>query len=72
MIPKTTRVLMMMVVPGHLLFMLIIHFMEAGHTTISIQFTIVYLLAALIQVNITNVLFNKWKYADKALYVLIS
>jgi solute carrier family 41 len=50
MIPKTTRVLMLMVVPGHLLFMLIIHLFEAGHTTMTIQFTLIYLTAALIQV----------------------
>ena len=54
MVPKTTRVLMAMVVPGHLLFIYAIHFMEAGHTSITLMFTSIYLTAAIIQVLIAQ------------------
>eukprot|EP00095_Tigriopus_kingsejongensis_P009047 snap_masked-scaffold308_size214241-processed-gene-0.0 protein:Tk09047 transcript:snap_masked-scaffold308_size214241-processed-gene-0.0-mRNA-1 annotation:"solute carrier family 41 member 2" len=47
---KSARILMSMVVPGHLVFILCITLLEAGHTQTSPVFFILYLLAALIQV----------------------
>lgn len=47
---RTARVLLMMVIPGHLLFTYGIHFLRAGHTTITPQFLVVYLAAAFVQV----------------------
>lgn len=44
------RVLLMLVVPGHLIFMYMINFLRAGHTTISPMFALVYLSAAGVQV----------------------
>ena len=41
---------MLMVIPGHLIFMYTIHYMEAGHTSITFIFAIAYLTAACIQV----------------------
>lgn len=49
---RTARVLMFMVVPGHLVFMYTIYYMRAGHTSITPIFALVYLTAALIQVAI--------------------
>lgn len=51
--PKTTRVLLAMVVPGHLIFIFVIKFMKAGHTTISFNFILIYNAAAVIQVSIS-------------------
>ena len=48
---RTARVLMLMVIPGHLIFMYTIHYMEAGHTSITFIFSIAYLTAACIQVH---------------------
>ncbi|XP_041349862.1 solute carrier family 41 member 1-like [Gigantopelta aegis] len=49
---KAARVLLLLVVPGHLIFMSVIYSMPAGHTTITASFVGVYLLAALLQVTI--------------------
>jgi len=49
---KTVRVLLAMVVPGHLIFIYSIKFMNAGHTTTSLNFVLIYNTAALIQVRI--------------------
>jgi len=49
---RTTRVLMLMVVPGHLIFVYTIHYMDAGHTSITLMFLSVYLTAAFIQVAV--------------------
>jgi len=46
----TARALIMMVVPGHLIFAYTISYVQAGHTSITIFFLLFYLLAALIQV----------------------
>ncbi|XP_078399236.1 solute carrier family 41 member 1-like [Cetorhinus maximus] len=48
----SARVLFLLVVPGHLLFLLTIHFLQAGHVTVTITFTAFYLIAALIQVGL--------------------
>ena len=50
-IARTVRVLLLMVIPGHLLFVYTIHFLEAGHTPIGPLFLTVYLSAAFIQVK---------------------
>lgn len=48
---RAARVLLLMVVPGHLIFMFMINFLQAGHTTITLRFAAVYLTAAVIQVQ---------------------
>lgn len=47
---KTARVLLLMVVPGHLIFSYTINFVQAGHTSMTSTFLVVYLTAAMIQV----------------------
>ncbi|XP_013400645.1 solute carrier family 41 member 1-like [Lingula anatina] len=66
---RTARVLLGLVVPGHLLFMCAIALVGAGHTTITARFTAVYLLAAVIQVIVLLYLANwmvhfMWKSGD--------
>ncbi|XP_041048053.1 solute carrier family 41 member 1 isoform X5 [Carcharodon carcharias] len=48
----SARVLFLLVVPGHLLFLYTIHFLQAGHVNVTISFTAFYLTAALIQVGL--------------------
>ena len=48
---RTARVLLAMVVPGHLIFMYTISYMNAGHTSITLIFALFYLLAAVMQVR---------------------
>ena len=47
---KTAKVLLLLVVPGHLIFIQGIKLLQAGHTSITLVFLQFYLLAALIQV----------------------
>nr|CAH7745684.1 unnamed protein product [Callosobruchus chinensis] len=47
---RTTRVLMTMVLPGHLIFIYTIDYMKDGDTSLSTWFVIVYLYAAVMQV----------------------
>ncbi|KAJ6611227.1 hypothetical protein lerEdw1_015218 [Lerista edwardsae] len=49
---RSARVLVLLVVPGHLLFLYTIHIFEAGHTRFSFSFVMFYLTAALLQVVI--------------------
>lgn len=49
---KSARVLVILVVPGHLLFLYTIHLLQGGHTTMTPTFIICYLSAALLQVLI--------------------
>ncbi|XP_062871322.1 solute carrier family 41 member 1 [Trichomycterus rosablanca] len=49
---KSARVLFLLVVPGHLVFLFAIGLLQGGHTTITLPFTCCYLCAALIQVGI--------------------
>lgn len=49
---KAARVLLSLVIPGHLIFMFTISYMKAGHTSITITFAGIYLLASLLQVII--------------------
>lgn len=46
----TARMLMLMVVPGHLIFSYTISYLQAGHTSFTPVFMVVYLSAAVIQV----------------------
>uniref|UniRef100_UPI00358DF8F6 solute carrier family 41 member 1 n=1 Tax=Myxine glutinosa TaxID=7769 RepID=UPI00358DF8F6 len=46
----SARVLFLLVVPGHLVFLYAINFMQGGHTTLTPIFIIFYLTAALLQV----------------------
>ncbi|XP_050313728.1 solute carrier family 41 member 1-like [Anthonomus grandis grandis] len=47
---RTTRVLMTLVIPGHLIFIYTIDYMKDGDTSLSSVFVVVYLLAAIMQV----------------------
>ncbi|XP_029457382.1 solute carrier family 41 member 2 isoform X2 [Rhinatrema bivittatum] len=47
---KSAQVLLLLVIPGHLIFLYTIHLMKSGHTTLTPVFIAVYLLAALLQV----------------------
>lgn len=47
---RTTRVLMSLVIPGHIAFVYMINFMKGGETSLSTLFVFVYLCAALLQV----------------------
>ncbi|KAK7132589.1 hypothetical protein R3I93_018968 [Phoxinus phoxinus] len=49
---KSARVLFLLVVPGHLLFLFAINMLQGGHTAITPAFTCCYLSAALLQVGI--------------------
>ncbi|XP_066960485.1 solute carrier family 41 member 1-like isoform X4 [Macrobrachium rosenbergii] len=50
--PRTARVLLLLVVPGHLVFMYTISYLKAGHTSLTPIFVVTYLLAAFLQVSI--------------------
>lgn len=66
----TARMLMLMVVPGHLIFSYTISYLKAGHTSFTSVFMVVYLSAALLQVflllYIAQIMINwMWKnYID--------
>ncbi|XP_066561349.1 solute carrier family 41 member 2 isoform X1 [Amia ocellicauda] len=47
---RSAQVLLLLVVPGHLIFLYTIHLMKSGHTTLTPIFMTVYLAAALLQV----------------------
>ncbi|XP_044307162.1 solute carrier family 41 member 3 isoform X2 [Varanus komodoensis] len=49
---KSARVLILLVVPGHLLFLCTIHLLQGGHTVLTFTFVAFYLMAALMQVGI--------------------
>ena len=51
MTARTTRVLLMMVVPGQLVFMYVIYYTDGGHVSITPFFITGYLIACLLQVN---------------------
>ncbi|XP_076447863.1 solute carrier family 41 member 1-like isoform X2 [Babylonia areolata] len=48
---RAVRVLLMLVIPGHLIFIYTIYHMGAGHTSITILFDLFYLSAALLQIG---------------------
>ncbi|NXU36223.1 S41A3 protein, partial [Drymodes brunneopygia] len=48
---KSARVLFLLVIPGHLVFLYTIHLLQGGHTSLSFTFVMFYLAAALLQVN---------------------
>ncbi|KAI4482449.1 hypothetical protein M0802_013702 [Mischocyttarus mexicanus] len=47
---RTTRVLMAMVIPGHIIFIYLINYMKDGNTSLTPLFVFVYLCAAVLQV----------------------
>lgn len=51
---KSARVLVTLVVPGHLFFLYTIHLLQGGHTAMTPIFIICYLSAALLQVRLTD------------------
>nr|KAF6453840.1 solute carrier family 41 member 2 [Molossus molossus] len=46
---KSAQVLLLLVIPGHLIFLYTIHLMKSGHTSLTVIFIVVYLFAALLQ-----------------------
>ena len=50
--PRTARVLLLLVVPGHLVFMYTISYLKAGHTSLTPIFVVTYLLVAFLQVRL--------------------
>ncbi|XP_038068541.1 solute carrier family 41 member 1-like [Patiria miniata] len=48
---RSSRVLFLMVIPGQLIFLFFISMVKAGHTSITVRVTIMYLTVALIQVG---------------------
>ncbi|XP_054833819.1 solute carrier family 41 member 3 isoform X1 [Eublepharis macularius] len=49
---KSARVLLLLVIPGHLVFLYTIHVLQGGHTSLTFSFVSFYLMAALLQVGI--------------------
>lgn len=49
---KSAQVLLLLVIPGHLIFLYTIHLMKSGHTSLTVVFVVVYLFAAVLQVFI--------------------
>ncbi|KAH0630179.1 hypothetical protein JD844_012886 [Phrynosoma platyrhinos] len=49
---KSARVLILLVIPGHLVFLYTIHIFQAGHTALTFTFVAFYLMAAVLQVGI--------------------
>ncbi|XP_069486004.1 solute carrier family 41 member 2 isoform X2 [Ambystoma mexicanum] len=56
---KSAQVLLLLVVPGHLIFLYTIHLMKSGHTSLTPIFIAVFLFAALLQV-FTLLWFADW------------
>ncbi|KAL4226864.1 hypothetical protein ACF0H5_014843 [Mactra antiquata] len=66
---RATRVLIALVIPGHLIFMYTISFLKAGHTSITFIFSVMYLTAAVLQVAFLLYIANWmvhfiWKLGD--------
>ncbi|XP_060095652.1 solute carrier family 41 member 3 isoform X1 [Heteronotia binoei] len=49
---KSARVLILLVIPGHLVFLYTIHVLQGGHISLTFSFVSFYLIAALLQVGI--------------------
>lgn len=49
---KTARLLLFMALPGHILFAYVIRLLNAGHTSLTFLFLVIYLTAALLQVTV--------------------
>ncbi|XP_025020520.1 solute carrier family 41 member 1 isoform X3 [Python bivittatus] len=49
---KSARVLILLVIPGHLVFLYTIHLLQGGHMALTFTFVAFYLIAALLQVGI--------------------
>ena len=49
---RTARVLLLLALPGHIIFICTIHFAAGGHTSLTVKFAIFYLTAALLQIVI--------------------
>lgn len=47
---RSAQVLLLLVIPGHLIFLYTIHLMKSGHTSLTVIFIVVYLFAAVLQV----------------------
>lgn len=71
---KSAQVLLLLVIPGHLIFLYTIHLMKSGHTSLTPIFIAVYLFAALLQVRIstTGKYLSKIKFLKKKKIFLVS
>lgn len=71
---KSAQVLLLLVIPGHLIFLYTIHLMKSGHTSLTPIFIAVYLFAALLQVRIstTGKCLYKIKLLKKINFFLVS
>ncbi|KAL3852103.1 hypothetical protein ACJMK2_015789 [Sinanodonta woodiana] len=49
---RAARVLMVLIIPGHLIFVYTIAYLKAGHTSITPMFALIYLTAAVLQVTL--------------------
>lgn len=54
---RSAQVLLLLVIPGHLIFLYTIHLMKSGHTTLTPIFMSVYLAAAMLQVSALRLFF---------------
>lgn len=73
---RTARVLLMMVIPGHLIFSYTISYIQAGHTSFTPIFITIYLIAAMLQVNtktcIFSAIWNLFYYKSRYLIFLLN
>ncbi|XP_030893614.1 solute carrier family 41 member 2 isoform X2 [Leptonychotes weddellii] len=53
---KSAQVLLLLVIPGHLIFLYTIHLMKSGHTSLTVIFIVVYLLAAVLQSKLQEII----------------
>ncbi|KAI4881799.1 hypothetical protein NFI96_018252 [Prochilodus magdalenae] len=56
---RSAQVLLLLVIPGHVIFLYTIHLMKSGHTTLTPIFMAVYLAAALLQSSLTEVRYEE-------------
>lgn len=64
---RSARVLFLLVVPGHLVFLYTISCMQGGHTTLTLIFIIFYMTAALLQVQPSRSMGMGWGQSHPAL-----
>ena len=55
---RTARVLILLVLPGHVIFTLAINYLQAGHTSLTPVFLIIYFFAAFLQVCFFSLLIH--------------
>ncbi|KAF3814506.1 hypothetical protein GH733_017664 [Mirounga leonina] len=73
---KSAQVLLLLVIPGHLIFLYTIHLMKSGHTSLTVIFIVVYVLAAVLQGHFLlelriTVVFGAWPSLAGGLSILV-